>query len=551
MAAACAVFLLALPACRDIHGPARDQTPTEANTGVNTEANTGANTGDGDLARQAAGPGAPDRAGTPAPSNLRQDPTKLDLGSGPIRNPLNLYDVGISGAPDMETVGMVDGVRITTQDLEAQSVGAFTRIAERIYQAEDGGYRWLIERVALGKQAARASMPLIPFLLQEYAKLPQPSEDDLALVLSQVPLVPMSEDEQRHTATSLWRLAAWEQRREELVLAGRAELGFERLRLQISNPTYGQADTVVARIDGNPVTRAELRVLAGYEAELARHEYWRLIKMQFDRYVSRFLREREAQHLGVTVAQLEALEVERIPAPTDAEVAAYMKENPEYADHAEGRERARDNLRRLRAIQGGENLDARLRATAEVRFFLDEPRFERFPVEVPAPRWYGSPQAENVIVAFHGVGCETCTRGSRLLLSILSARADTFKVLAGDYFAPGQLGSYRGALALHCAPPDRREELLRVLTVDFGSGEIGDLVRKAGAAGIDRDRLGACLRSDQLLPLIVENLAMARRLGLQSNVPALFVNGVRIGELKDLDKVLEQIDRALQPVGPA
>ena len=522
---AAALALLGVAACKDIRPPA---------------ARDGDDPGAVEVAR-------PSEQPTPAAAPAREEPTKLDLGSAPIRNPLNLYDVGLAGAPDFETVGTVDGVRITTQDLQAQSVGAFSRIAERLYQAEDNGYRWLIERVALAKQAAAAEMPLIPFLLTEYGKLPQPTQADLDRVLAAVPVVPMSEDESRHAAVSLWRLAAWEQRRHALVLAGRAGLQFERLRLQISNPTYAEPDTAVAQLDGKPITRAELRALAGYQAELARHEYWRIARMQFDKYVTRFLREREAQHLGIPMDALEARERERIPPATDAEVRAFMDENPEHKAVADGFERAKDNLRRLRTAAAGEALDARLRDTAEVRFLLAEPDFGRFPIEVPAPRWHGSPQAEDVIVAFHGLGCETCTRGSGLLLAILEARPGQLRLLAGDYFEPGQLGSYRGALALHCAPPDHRDALLRSLVRDFGTGEIGGLTDEAKAAGIDPAPFRACLLKDRFLPLIVENVAMARRLGLERNVPGLFASGVRIGDLKDLDKVLEQIDSALAP----
>src|SRR5690606_7188799 len=101
-------------------------------------------------AKESGASGAQDQAGaasarTPA-LPLRAEPTKLDLGQAPIRNPLNLYDIEIAGSPDYETVGTIDGVRVTTQDLESQSVGAFGRIAERLYQARDQGWRWLIER---------------------------------------------------------------------------------------------------------------------------------------------------------------------------------------------------------------------------------------------------------------------------------------------------------------------------------------------------------------------------------------------------------------------
>lgn len=496
-------------------------------------------------------PGAA-RATEPAPLPQRADVTKLDLGQAPLKNPLNLYDVEIAGSPDYETAGTIDGVRVTMQDLEAQSVGAFGRIAERLYAARDQGWRWLIERVALDEQARAAGAPLIPFLLAEYARLPAPSAADLAVIEGQVSLAAMDATERRAAAISLWRFDAWQRRRAELILAGRASVPFERVRRQISTPEYADPSTVIAHLQGEPVTRAELRVLAGYQAALARDEYWRIAKMQFDKYVDAFLLAREAEHLGVTEAEVERLEVERMPPATDAEVRAYMSENPEYAKDPQGVERARDNLRRLREVNARQILLERLRAASVIQFFLQEPVLERFPVEVPAPRWHGAREAPDVVVAFHAVGCPMCTRGSQLLRSVLEARAGKLKLLAGDYFESGSaaqpgahIDPYRGALALHCAPPDARDALLKRLTESFGDARIATLVGHAEASGIDAAAFRACVESDRFLPLIVENLAMAERLGLERSVPGIFVNGVRIGDLKDVEGVLKQIDAAL------
>lgn len=483
-------------------------------------------------------------AGEP-PAPLRAEATKLDIGQAPIRNPLNLYDVEIPGARDPDTAGTVDGVPVTMQDLEAQSVGAFRRISERIYEARDRGWRWLIERVALDRQAAAAGAPLIPFLLAEYGKLPAPPEADLVRVERQAGLASLSDDERRAAAISLWRMEAWQARRRELVLAGRGQLAFERVRRRISDPAYASPDTEVARLDGEPITRAELRALAGYQAALARHEYWRIAKLQFDKYADRFLIEREAEHLAVPAEELEAMEVERMPPVSDADVRAFIAENPEYEGAPDGFERARDNVRRLRAVGARQALIERLRAAADVRFLLQEPEFERAPVEVPGPRWHGAPDAPQVLVAFHAVGCATCQRGSRLLLSILEDRAGQIRLLAGDYFEPGQLDAYRGALALHCAPPQARDGLLARLTSSFEDARIETIARQAEAEGVEAAPFRACMESDRFLPIIVENLAMAERLGLERNVPGLFVNGVRIGDLKDLEAVLEQIDAAL------
>jgi hypothetical protein len=503
----------------------------------------GSSTSGTSSAGEQAEPGASAR---PAPvPPLRAEPTKLDLGQAPIRNALNLYDIEIAGAPDHETVGTIDGVRVTTQDLEAQSVGAFGRIAEQLYAARDQGWRWLIERVALDDHARRAGMPLVPFLLAEYSRMPAPTDAELASIIGQTTLGHLDAAEQRAAAATLWRLQAWQRRRSELILEARARIPFERVRRQISTPDYANPETVVARLQEQPITRAELRVLSGYRAALARHEYWNIARLQFDKYVEQFLLEREAENLAIPVSELERHEIERMPPVQDADIDAYMAENPEYKSDPQGRERARDNVRRLREINARQSLLTRLRAASDIRFLLQEPEFERVPVEVPAPRWHGPPDAPNVIVAFHAVGCSTCTRGSKLLLSVLQSRAGAFKLLAGDYFEGDDLDAYRGNLALHCAPPEERDRLLDVLTRSFDDARIGTLVAQAQGLGTDPAPFRACLESDRFLPLIAENLAMAERLGLERSIPGVFVNGVRIGDLKDLEAVMKQIDAAL------
>src|SRR5262249_50307342 len=107
----------------------------------------------------------------PPVSPLPNEPAELDLGPGPLRNPLNLYDMMIEGSPDYEVVGAVGSTRVTMRDLDARSVGAFGRIGERMYAARDAGWRWLLERRALERQAREAGLALLPYLRREFDHL--------------------------------------------------------------------------------------------------------------------------------------------------------------------------------------------------------------------------------------------------------------------------------------------------------------------------------------------------------------------------------------------
>jgi hypothetical protein len=485
--------------------------------------------------------------GEPSPSPAR---LATNLGNMPIRNPRNLYDIWIDGSPDYHTVGTIDDVKILVEDLEARSVGVFSRVAEHIYDARETGYRWLIANEALTRLSKKKGVGMLELLQAEFDALPQPTEAELEAVLANTQLVDLSPVERTRAARSLWRLERWEQRRAELVSEVRADMKFSRIRNQISQPQYASEGTMVALLDEREITRAELRVLAGYQAELARHEYWFHAKTQFEAYATEFLREREAQHLGVDASKLVELEIERMPETTEADVDAFIRENPEYGVHAEGRERARDNLRRLRQMGAEAALDERLRETGDVRFLLIEPSIPRIAVEIPAPRSHGPADAERVIYAFHSVGCDTCTRGSQLLLATLKARPGQVRVVAGDYFERNRLGSYRGALALRCAPAGERDRMLAKITFEPGKGEIGELVAVAAGLGIDAGEFERCMDRDAHLPAIAENLHMAKRLGLRRNVIGLFANGYRLGNLRDTTGVLGQIDQAFSPLTP-
>lgn len=481
-----------------------------------------------------------------AAADLPAEPLGVDLGPSPIRNPLNVYDMMIEGAPRYEAAGAIDGVMVTTGELDAQSIGALTRVGERVYEARDRGWRWLLERSALERLARDAGMALVPFLERQYARLPAPGDAELAPHLARVR--ELAPEERARAARSLWRIEAWAVLRSVLVHEGLGRVPHQRIQQRITPPVHGDPTTVEAVVDGREVTRAEMRHLAGYQEEIARREWWRIAKMQFDTYVGRTLVEREARRLGITPEELERREVAALGAPTEAELATFLRENPEYATDPKGRERARDQLRRLREIRGREALDARLRGAARIELQLKEPEFPRYAVDVPAPRRRGDPSAPVVIHALHGLGCDNCARGSKLVLLLLRKYDGRVRLVAGDYFGRGRLSSYRGALALRCGEeqePEKAWALFARLVDDFGKGEVGELATRAAEAGLDRAAFTTCMDEDRYLPAIFENVGVAERIGLERNVAGIWVNGVRIGDLAQTDEVIRQVEAAL------
>ncbi len=500
-----------------------------------------------EVAQRTADGGAPSATSTRvAPVSLATLAKRIrEAAPPPARDPLNLIDLELPGATDPTTVGHIGTRPVSIAALEKHSVKAFTRICKRLFAARDRGYQWRVERQALSRLAAQARLPRLAFLQRQFARMPAPTPQELEAILASNRLDHLPEGEQQHAARSLWRIRRWLETRAGLVLRGLQGMTHSRQYPTPRTPADGSPKVTVWRVGGTAIPRRERRRLAGFQAELARNEYYRIAKLQFPMYVREQLRLREAKRLGLDVPGLLAREVKRQPAVTVAAVNAFLKREPAYQKHPKGRARARGVLERLRSIAADKALDARLRQATTVTFQLTEPSVGGFRIDVPSPRFIGPKQAAHELVVYHGLACRNCQRGSTLLLRIVSHFGKRLHVRAGDYFTRGRLASYRGALALRCAPtPAQQQALFEALVASFGTGEIGALVKTAQGVGIPATPYRACLEADRYLPAIVEDVLVAERLGLERNIPGLFANGVRIGKLRSLKAVIQQIQKA-------
>jgi hypothetical protein len=473
-------------------------------------------------------------------------PLEINPGNGPLHNPLNLYDVMIEGSPDYETVGAVGDTKVTTRELDQQSIGAFGRIGHVMFEARERGWRWQIERTGLERSAQAAAMALEPFLRREYSALPSVSDRDLDRFAAAVD-DSLAGVERRRAKRSLWRWQQWQARRSQLVGAGLRGVTYERIRYLIIRPEWGEGATVEATIGDRKLSRLEMRRLAGWQEELARDEYYRVAKLQFDQLATQRLLDGEAARRKLDLDKMIQAEVAKRPPIRDAEVRAYIRAYPQYATGAEGYERAKDNVRRQREADAREAILARARAARPAVFYLRPPTPPPSALDVPWPRRHGDANRRDVLVVFHGIGCPDCMRGSLLIHELVASFGDRLQVIAGDYFSPMTLTSYRAALALRCA--DEQGDwwkLFEQLGGYAGAGAIDELARLAGSAGVDSQRFTRCMEDDRFLPAIAEDLAMAERIGLEQNVPGLFVDGTRLGRLGKTDLVKAQVEAALQ-----
>jgi hypothetical protein len=413
----------------------------------------------------------------------------------------------------------------------------FTRLGDDIYAARERGWRWRLEQLGLERSARAAGVTVPELFRRELAALPEPDAAQLEAADPTHVLDVLPAPEAERGKRSLWRLRAWEIRRSVLARDGLEGVQRERVQAMVTRLDWQLPMTVEAILDGAELDRHDMRLLAGFAAELGREQYHKLLLQYLDQFTDQLLIDREARRLGVSSAQLEADEAGRQGPITDAEVDGFIAANPHYR---KDRAAARDNVRRLREAGARAHLVQRLRAAAVITVDIDPPVIPSYPIDPPAARGErGAPE----LVAFHALGCPDCNAGTALLIELERRYAGRVRVRAADHFRRGSLVSYRAALALHCAAEqgDHRP-LLRALLEVERPVEVGDLAQRAAGVGLDRARFEACLLADRYLPEIFENLSYSARLGLERDVPAFFIDGRRLTDLADLSKVVQQID---------
>jgi len=457
-------------------------------------------------------------AAAPAVEPLPAVEVAIDLGREPIVNPLNLWDLLIDGATQLDVVGVIGDEPVTTRMLDDRSAHVLTRIGDRIYEARDAGWRWLVEREGLRRAAGEQS--IAAWLADQTARLPLPDDAALAPYLRREDVAALASDDARAAATSLWRWDAWRIRRSVMVARGLQGVAVNRRQLMLIKRELTTPEAAVGDIGDRQVTRRELHLAAGYSEQVARREYVVAARAAFDDLVRERL--------------LASAKLSAPPAPSEAEIDAYIAQHPEYQSADNGRGRARADIITLREAAARDAHVARLAAERGVRFDLRQSPFEAIAPAVDAPRTAGPPSARHALEILHCVGTATCAKGMELVLAIFGALGDQVRVVAGDYFEQPRLTTLRGALALRCAEEQGRGwPLARALSIPPPAASLAEIEARGVTAGVEPAAFRACMATDRWLPTVAENVGRAQALGLELNVIGIWIDGMRVEALDD------------------
>lgn len=321
-----------------------------------------------------------------------------------------------------------------------------------------------------------------------------------------------------------------------------------------SRPGEGADDAVVATVDGERITAAELdAALAQPLAELDGQMYT-LRRQKLDEVIGDRLIAAEARRQGMSADELVALEVNAKVQVTDAEIEPFVEANRSRwtGPEAELRRRIREELERQRRAAARRAFVEALAAKAAVDISLPLPTAFRLDVPVEgAAAVRGPADAPVTIIEFTDFHCPYCKSVQPTLAEIEKRYGRHVRLvqhdLPIDQIHPdarvvheavrcageqGKFWEYRDrAFALAPASPDRLPGIAREI-------------------GLDLAAFDACRKGPAVRDAVRRSSELASRLGLGST-PTFFINGRQVVGAQPLDRFVLYIEAELKSAGVA
>jgi protein-disulfide isomerase len=310
------------------------------------------------------------------------------------------------------------------------------------------------------------------------------------------------------------------------------------------------SDEIVATVDGQPITTADLRKALGQNLASLETQIYDLKKQQLDELIARKLLAAEAARRGTTVEALERQEIESKVTPvTESDVAAFVAANRSRipGDPAKYTDRIRTFLASQRSASAREAFVGTLRRKARVDVRLEEPPTFRAEVNIDGAPVRGDVNAPVTIVEFSDFHCPYCRAVQPTLLQVLAKYPGKVR-LVYKHFPLDSLHpqARRAAEASWCANEQGRfwEFHDRVYAAGADASDAA-LTRFVSEASLDKAAFETCLGSGRAEAPIQRDVEQGSEHGL-SGTPGFFVNGRFLSGNQPLSAFEQVIDEELK-----
>lgn len=287
--------------------------------------------------------------------------------------------------------------------------------------------------------------------------------------------------------------------------------------------TSGKDLGVVAEVNGDKLTAADLDQQEGGKLLQARYAYYEAQRKALDELIDQHLLQQQARKEGVTVDQLLDREVKsKIKSdPSEDELRIYYEGLETDKSFDEVKDKIRGHIHDVRVNKAKAAYLADLRKQAKIVVELQPPAAA---VDVANSPVRGNKNAPVMLVEFADYQCPYCQKIHPDLGKLQKEFGDNLAVVYKDYPLPMHSNATKAAEAARCAGDQGKFWEYHDLLFADKKLEPSDLKQQAVALKLDSDKFDKCLDNGLEAGAVEKDAAEGKRLGL-TGTPSFFVNG--------------------------
>ncbi|HEX6718452.1 MAG TPA: thioredoxin domain-containing protein [Pyrinomonadaceae bacterium] len=315
--------------------------------------------------------------------------------------------------------------------------------------------------------------------------------------------------------------------------------------VDINSPNLNAA-SVVATIAGQPLTAAPLLERLKPIIYKMRLEAYEVTKKRVDQMVDDMLLLEEAKRRQIGPEEIVRAEIsDKVRNPTEEEVAKFYSENKSRisGDLNSVRNQVADYLQNESRQRLEQDLSARLRKNANIRWFITEPPQPIQNISVDDDPSRGDANAPVTIVEFTDFQCPACAAMHPVLEEVLKSYGNKVRFVVRDFPLNQHENARKAAEAADAANAQGKFfEYIAVLFKNQKALDVSSLKKYASEVGLDRARFDAALDRGVYAAEVQKDIQDGEMYGVGST-PTIFVNGVEL-RILSADGLRAAIDRA-------
>lgn len=460
-------------------------------------------------------------------------------------------DCGCEGTPLPEILGVVNGVKITKQDLSPETRSRVEQLQQQIVEARQRELDLQIDSLLLENEAKKRGVTPSQVIKAEVIdKVQAPTDTDAQAFYDKNKAAIKAEfKDEKNNIIEYLRYQRQQEEAQKLAERLRAAAQVKVLAQPTAPPaTSADRARVLAVVNNKQITMGDIEESLRPLIFNVQEQVFALRKQELELKINDTLLAQEAQKKGVTTrALLDAELSAKVPAVTEAQAQEFYNQNKDRisGEFADLKTQIIQYMREEKEQAATVAYAEQLWRAGTVQMNLMAPESPAFSIAMDDQPAKGNAKALVTIVEFTDFECPSCAQQHPVLERIVSEFGDRVRLVVRDFPLSQHANARRAAEAAEAAREQGKYwEYVSVLFRNQSALGVDKLREYATQVGLDRTKFDASLDSSKFSEKVQRDLIDGRKLGI-NGTPTLYINGKRLSN-NSYETLKSAIEQALK-----